>query len=31
MRTGSELLKATKPFAVEDPGKTWRLALVTLL
>lgn len=30
MRTGSELLQATKPFAVEDAATTWRLAASTL-
>lgn len=30
MRTGNELLQATKPFAQEDRGKTWRLLVVTL-
>ena len=31
MRTGNELMQATKPFAVEDRAKTWRLLLVTVL
>lgn len=31
MRTGNELLQATKPFAEEDRGKTWRLLVTTLL
>ncbi len=29
MRTGAELIKASKPFATEDRGKTWRLLLTT--
>lgn len=31
MRTGRELILATKPFAKEDRGKSWRLLLSTLL
>ena len=31
MRTGNELMQATKPFAVEDRAKTWRLLLVTVV
>ncbi len=30
MRTGPELIRATRPFAEEDRGRTWRLLAVTL-
>lgn len=30
MRTGSELNKATRPFAAEDRAKSWRLLVTTL-
>ena len=31
MRTGAELLHATKPYAVEDRARSWRLLITTLL
>ena len=31
MRTGNELMQATKPFAKEDRAKSWRLITVTLV
>ena len=31
MRDGAELVRATKPYAIEDRGRTWRLLLVTLV
>jgi acyl-lipid omega-6 desaturase (Delta-12 desaturase) len=31
VRTGSELNQATRPFAVEDRAKSWRLLITTLL
>jgi len=31
MRSGPELIRATKPHSAEDPAKTWRLFAVTIL
>jgi omega-6 fatty acid desaturase (delta-12 desaturase) len=30
IRTGAELVRATKPFSTEDRGRTWRLLTITI-